>query len=340
MANSILPVVSIITPTYNHENYILDCINSVKAQSFQDWEMIIVDDGSTDRTFELALKASESDERISVYTQANVGIFRLAETYNFALSIAKGEYIAVLEGDDVWLPDKLELQVNQFRENEHIVLSFGNAFSSSTDLKTDYSLTAAELLPQTVLTNYPIGAATQQLLLQNFIVALTVVVKTNTLKSIGGFKQSHNLPLVDVTTWNELSLKGNFGFIQEPLGKWRFYPNQITKVYTAEISEGFYQYALEFYHREKYLFKDTDFTIKKIHSFFREKLVEAHSRSGRYKLIRKDFRGARKNYIKSILGYGFYAPMWKLRSIIGFAFSLMNKDVEGLSKKMGKVSYK
>jgi len=83
---------------------------------------------------------ADGDPRIQLYTQTNVGIFRLGETYNFALSKAKGKYIAVLEGDDVWMPAKLEMQLSEMEADENIVLSFGKAYSSSSDLKSDYSL--------------------------------------------------------------------------------------------------------------------------------------------------------------------------------------------------------
>lgn len=334
------PLVTIITPTYNHEKYISDCILSAQDQTFANWEMIIVDDGSTDNTYSVAKALADSDSRISVFTQKNIGIFRLSETYNFALNRAKGKYIAVLEGDDVWLPEKLSLQVTAMEADDNIVLSYGQAYSSATDLQTNYSLTDFTKHNAATLHNSPVGSATKTLLFSNFIVALTVLIRKSTLISIGGFKQSHNLPLVDLTSWTELSMCGTFSCIEVPLGKWRFYPNQITKTYTAEISEGFYHFALDFYKKEKEFFSTTEITKKQIDEFFRKQLVEAHSRSGRYKLIRKDFKGARKNYLKSIFGYGFYSPIWKLRSAIGFIFSLFKKDIESVAGFLGRVSYK
>jgi len=109
------PLVSIISPTYNHEKYIAECILSAQSQTYTYWEMLVVDDGSTDLTLSIARSFAEKDPRIRVFTQKNVGIFRLAETYNFALSQANGKYIAVLEGDDVWLPEKLALQVPKWK---------------------------------------------------------------------------------------------------------------------------------------------------------------------------------------------------------------------------------
>jgi len=334
------PLVSIITPTYNHEKYITDCILSVQSQTFSNWEMIVVDDGSTDGTFSIAKELAAKDPRIQVHTQKNIGIFRLSETYNFALSETKGKYIAVLEGDDIWLPDKLTLQVAELENDEEIVLSYGQAFSSTTDLTSNYSLSDFSSKSNEVLLNNPIGSATKVLLFSNFIVALTVLIRKSGLEKIGGFQQSHQLPLVDVTTWIELSLCGKFSCTQQPLGKWRFYPNQITKTYTAEIHEGFYRFALDFYNREYLFFNQTGITKGQLKIHFNKQLVEAHSRSGRYKLMRKDFAGARTNYLKSIFCFGFYQPIWKLRSLVGFGFSLFHADIESFAKHIGRVSYK
>jgi hypothetical protein len=70
------------------------------------------------------------------------------------------------------------------------------------------------------------------------------------------------------------------------------------------------------------------------------RLVISYSRAGRYKLIRKDFKGARKDYVKSIFNFGFRQPLWKLRSITGYFFSLLQMDIEWLAKLIGNDSYK
>ena len=69
------PLVSIITPTYNHQNYISDCIKSAQKQTYNNWEMIVMDDGSTDETLSIAKSFAEKDDRIHVFTQKNIGIF-------------------------------------------------------------------------------------------------------------------------------------------------------------------------------------------------------------------------------------------------------------------------
>ncbi|MPN43528.1 hypothetical protein SDC9_191088 [bioreactor metagenome] len=160
------------------------------------------------------------------------------------------------------------------------------------------------------------------------------------LESLGGFIQNFHLPLVDLPTWQQLSLKGEFIYIPRPLGKWRIYPNQVTKTYTAEMAEGFYKLGLDFYERNESLLAKNGVTKSDIDRYFKKLLVINYSRAGRYKLIRKDFKGARKSYSKSIFRFGWNEPLWKLRSAIGLIFSVFKKDIEGFTKKIGRVSYK
>ncbi len=103
------PLVSIITPTYNHEKFIGTCIESVLKQTYQNWEMIIIDDGSTDKTG--VVVAKYDDDRIKYVKQENLGIWKLSETYNKALDMSMGDLVAILEGDDAWPNFKLEEQV-------------------------------------------------------------------------------------------------------------------------------------------------------------------------------------------------------------------------------------
>lgn len=108
-------LVSIITPTYNCGKYISETIESVLTQSYVDWEMIIVDDCSTDNTEEIVKRYSEKDSRIQYHCLAKNSGAVVAR--NFALTLAKGTWIAFLDSDDLWLPTKLERQVRFMVEN-------------------------------------------------------------------------------------------------------------------------------------------------------------------------------------------------------------------------------
>ena len=334
------PLVSIVSPTYNHATYIADCIESVLKQTYSNWEMIIIDDGSTDGTFAVAQEYTKKDNRIQAYTQKNIGIFRLGESYNFALSKCKGKYVAILECDDVWLPEKLSVQVNVLEKRPECVLSWGKAYLSSIDLSQNYYLAPQILDNIQLFDNKPVGSFLKTYIYSISIPALTILIKKDALDAIGGFIQKFNLPLVDIPTTIELMLRGEFAYINEPLGKWRIYPNQVTKTYTSEISYGFYLLVQDSMHQKQELFEQLGITKKEIDNYFAKRLVVSYSRSGRYKLIRKDFKGARKDYLFSITHFGLHKPVWKLRSRIGLFMSLFHGDVEWLATLIGNTSYK
>lgn len=108
-------MVSIIMASYNKEKYISESINSVINQTYPDWELIITDDGSEDNTCSIVKRFTENDSRIKlVQSPVNLGA---AHARNTALSKATGRYIAYLDADDLWCPDKLLKQLDYMREN-------------------------------------------------------------------------------------------------------------------------------------------------------------------------------------------------------------------------------
>ena len=108
-------LVSIVMPTYNTAEYITESILSVILQTYQNWELIIVDDCSTDETEKIVNEFSDS--RITFHkNECNLGA---AASRNKALSLAKGKWIAFLDSDDLWLPNKLEKQINFMKSNEY-----------------------------------------------------------------------------------------------------------------------------------------------------------------------------------------------------------------------------
>jgi len=334
------PLVSIISPTYNHEKHIADCIKSVLNQTYQNWEMIIIDDGSTDGTFAIAEEYASKDNRIQVYTQKNIGIFRLGESYNFALSKCKGKYVAILECDDVWLPEKLSIQVEALEQNPNCILSWGKAYLSSADLSENYYLAPKNTEDEPLFCNNPVGSFLKKFIYTTLIPALTIVIRKDALDSLGGFVQKYNLPLVDIPTTLELLLRGEFAFINQPLGHWRIYPTQVTKTYTGQMTSSYYLLIQEMMQTHSEIFAQHGLTKELIDNHFADKLVVSYSRSGRYKLIRKDFKGARKDYVYSITHFGLHQPIWKLRSIVGLLMSFLYSDVEWIAKLIGNTSYK
>ena len=121
-------LVSIIMPTYKCGRFIKESIKSVQAQTYQNWELIIVDDCSEDETANIVLELKKSDDRISLYQNGfNSGA---AVSRNTALKHAKGRWIAFLDSDDLWEPTKLEKQIKFMEEN-------GYAFSYHKYIEID-----------------------------------------------------------------------------------------------------------------------------------------------------------------------------------------------------------
>jgi len=119
--NNLKPLVSIITPVFNASRFIKDCITSVKEQTYENWELILVDDCSKDDSVHIINEESADDGRIIlVQLDKNGGA---AAARNKALDMAKGEYVAFLDSDDIWLPEKLENQVH-FMVSNNISFSF------------------------------------------------------------------------------------------------------------------------------------------------------------------------------------------------------------------------
>jgi glycosyltransferase involved in cell wall biosynthesis len=204
------PLVTVLTTTYNHSKFIADCIGSVLAQTYDNWEQVIVDDGSTDGTEEIVNEFD--DEKIVYVRQKHVGVHRLSETYNRGLKLAKGDFIAILEGDDLYPKRKLELQIDSLADDA--ILSFGKCVIIDQDKK--YLGTIPWNFKQYMsMTNW-----LRPLLVYDYIPAPTVMVKKEALIKVGGFTQPPNTGYVDYSTFLELALIGKFRFVNEILGIW------------------------------------------------------------------------------------------------------------------------
>lgn len=107
------PYFSIIVPCYNVEKYVAEAINSILEQSFEDWEAIVVNDGSTHNTPQITEQLAAKDSRIKYFSKPNEGV---APTRNYAITKATAKYCALLDSDDCWLPDYLSSQ-KQFIDN-------------------------------------------------------------------------------------------------------------------------------------------------------------------------------------------------------------------------------
>ncbi len=119
------PLISVIITTYNRENLVLRALKSVLSQTFKDFEVLLVDDGSTDNTHKAIQEIQKEDKRVVYVYQENKG---WPSALNTGLSNAQGRYIAFLDSDDEWLPEKLEKQISFLENNKSFdgVTCYGN----------------------------------------------------------------------------------------------------------------------------------------------------------------------------------------------------------------------
>jgi glycosyltransferase involved in cell wall biosynthesis len=240
------PLVTIITPTYNHEKYIGECIESVLNQTYENWEQYIIDDGSKDNTEKVAKKYK--DERINYIKKEHEGIENLKNSYNLALKKGKGSLVAILEGDDKWPLDKLEKQVPYF-DNEDIVLTWGRGILIDNKSK-ELGYTDKPKYKNSVLSNKPKGTALRKLLKKNFITpAVSIMIRKNSLIEINGFSQPKGTITVDIPTWIELSLIGRFYFIDDVLAFYRKHIEQVTNKYSKKMI--FHDFEIKNYYLNK-----------------------------------------------------------------------------------------
>ena len=198
-------LVSIIVPCYNSSKFICECIDSVIDQSYSNWEMLIVDDYSTDNSRDLILKYSKNNKKIKTFfLEKNVGP---AEARNIAISNSKGKYIAFLDSDDVWRNNKLERQIH-FMNNNKISFSFTSYQPISENGKKKYSVIKV-----------PKKIGYHGYLKNTIIGCLTVVIDR---EEIGEFKMPNISSSHDMALWLLIMKRDHLAFgLNENLAYYR-----------------------------------------------------------------------------------------------------------------------
>ena len=204
-------LVSVIMPAYNYGRYIGEAIGSVLSQTYDNLEIVVVDDGSTDNTCEVVGGfIGKLKRKVRYYYQKNKGP---GAARNFAIKEARGEYLAFLDADDLWLPDKLKLQMEMFAGNPDIGF-----------IHTNYKLFNAE----GEIVNYRFGITSLSqlsgnifpyLLRENIINGSTIIARKALLIEAGGFAEEYLSE--DYILWLKMARKSKAGYIRDPLIKCR-----------------------------------------------------------------------------------------------------------------------
>ena len=220
------PRISVIMPVYNVEAYVAEAIDSVLAQSFGDWELIIVDDGGTDRSLDIC--ASYADPRIRIIAQANRG---LAGARNTAINAAHGEYIALLDSDDRWAPEKLALHLIHLDNRPTVGVSYSASRFINADgqpLRQSQRPKLACVSPSDVIARNPVGNGSAAVIRRTALDAIAFPHPTEAGRTCffdESFRQSE-----DVELWVRMALTSGYEFdgIAPALTDYRIIPGGLS----------------------------------------------------------------------------------------------------------------
>ncbi|MGL5084036.1 MAG: glycosyltransferase [Microcoleaceae cyanobacterium] len=196
-----MPLVSVVIPVYNGEKTIAETIDSVLSQSFKDFELIVINDGSTDKTLEII--SQFQDPRLQVFSYSNAG---LATSRNRGIQQAKGEYISFLDADDLWTFDKLEAQVQALNSDPEaaVVYSWTDLIDESSQFLSSDSRASftGDVYPNILLASFPSNGS-------------NVMVRRQAFAESGRFDESLKAA-EDWEMWIQLGAKYPFAVVPKP----------------------------------------------------------------------------------------------------------------------------
>jgi len=198
-----MPTVSVIIHTYNNEKFIAETVASVLNQTYKDYEIIVVDDGSVDGTRDVLMPYMQ---KIRYHYKENGGI---ASAKNAGIGLSQAEFVAFLDHDDLWVPDKLQLQMEHFNENPQIGLVYAKytSFRDGKELRTK---------PEKGYS----GWIFKELLSKSFIQTSTVVVKRECLDAAGPYDETFSLG-DEYDMFLRIARKFQCGFVDKGLTRYR-----------------------------------------------------------------------------------------------------------------------
>jgi len=215
-----LPLVSVVIPVFNTEKYIEQTLFSVLTQAYQNFEIIIIDDGSKDKTLNIVEAFAEKDKRIKIYKTGPSG--RPSVPRNLGIKKAQGELIAFLDGDDLWTKNKLYRQIRFFEKNPEFILVYNMCVTfGDVNILSPYY----EVLPLFCRASINFDDLTTK---GNTLQPSSVMVKREFLLKVNGFDEDPELRIEDYDLWIRLSKLGSFGFIPRILTYYRVHSSQFS----------------------------------------------------------------------------------------------------------------
>lgn len=279
-------LVSVVIPTYNRAALLPEAIDSVLGQTYRDFEIIVVDDGSTDDTRRVLGKYHGGIRQLS---QSNRGE---GAARNAGIAAAVGDYVAFLDSDDIWLNMKLEEQMRKLHLSVGIRWVYCDAFTFD-GLSGERLHNIGDAVPQ------PDGFIAQSLLMENFIPSPTPLVQRSLFGEVGGFA---NLELgADWDMWLRIAAKYPVAYVDGALGGYRIHPGMISG--KRDVSA-----TLEA--RLRVIRRAVEFSPETYSPWMRQANSRQYILAGREFMKRNSRKQARKMFTGAIKWHGSSAPPW------------------------------
>jgi len=210
------PVVSINLCCYNSEKYLRETLQSVVSQTYKNWELVIVNDGSSDLTESIIFEFKDQGYPIVYHFQQNRG---LVASRNKAVELSQGDYIAFIDHDDLWMPDMLASHLAAF--DEETILVYGDFIIKDMSLGRDYVAfdSSKELYS---------GSVAEKLCKKNFIWLQSVLVRADAVRMLGEAFDPELLTAEDFDFLLRLSIQGNFKYTGKTAFTYRVHQNNLT----------------------------------------------------------------------------------------------------------------
>jgi glycosyltransferase involved in cell wall biosynthesis len=320
-------LISIIMPLYNHEKYVKKSIFSVLRQTYKYLELIIIDDGSTDKSASIVKKIK--DKRIVYIYQKNKGVRKLDQTLNKGLRLSRGKFVTMMPSDDYWPKNRLSRQIMHFND-KNICLVFGNMTLVNEKNEVIKKINMSKYLKD--YNSYSKEKKIVEYLKNNYIPQPTVLIRSSKLKKIGGYQQKDYMYAEDYPTQLHLILTGDFKYINANFAFYRIHNSQMTKNHTEKMIKTDIRFVKEFYKKiPRTIKKKLKIKYSELYNALQKKLYDGYFDMGRTHLFLKNRKKANNFFLKGIKYGSLYV---KLKSIAGYICSLLKIDLEFIIKKV------
>jgi glycosyltransferase involved in cell wall biosynthesis len=272
------PLVSVVMAVFNGERYLHAALESALNQSYSHVEVIVVNDGSTDRSEKIL---DEYGNHIRVFSQSNVG---QSSARNRGIEMARGTWIAFLDQDDIWDANKLDKQLGAAHAGDDIIFSASRLIDASGTCTNPHA-------------GWPILEFTpclRHFIIFNQIMMLSALVRRESLQNVGGLDPANRFGTDDYQLWLSLAATGHrFRYVDEVLSSYRLHGNNMSinksRMYLGDVyalEKTWQRYQNAFKKRERYV--------------YHKRLHELHFGLGWHAYKRKEFKSASQHFRKAL----------------------------------------